>query len=85
MFQSKNYLKPSLLHALKYIKQLFHGGGPYRIETSTLICRANQWTGFYTIGTSVMKEFFNEFTKKLWIIINNYTGQLTSSLNLLNL
>ena len=30
--------------------------GPYHIETSTLICRANQWTGSYLIGTSVMKE-----------------------------
>ena len=28
----------------------------YHIEISPLICRANQWTGFYMIGTSVMKE-----------------------------
>ena len=27
----------------------------YHIETSPLIWRANQWTGFYMIGTSVMK------------------------------
>ena len=27
------------------------------IETSPLICRANQWTGFYMKETSVMKEF----------------------------
>ena len=27
------------------------------METSPLIYRANQWTGFYIIGTSVMKEF----------------------------
>ena len=26
------------------------------METSPLICRANQWAGFYMIGTSVMKE-----------------------------
>ena len=26
------------------------------IETSPLICRANQWTGFYMITASVMKE-----------------------------
>ena len=26
------------------------------METSPLICRANQWNGFYTIGTFVMKE-----------------------------
>ena len=30
------------------------------IETSPLICSANQWTGFYMIGTSVMKELRNE-------------------------
>ena len=35
---------------------LFHEGGPYHIETSPLICRANQWTGFYIIGTSVLKQ-----------------------------
>ena len=27
-----------------------------RIETSPLICSANQWTGFCIIGTSVMKD-----------------------------
>ena len=26
------------------------------IETNRLICRANQWTGFYMIRASVMKE-----------------------------
>ena len=36
--------------------KIFHYGGPYHIETSPLICRANQWTGFYMIRTSVMKE-----------------------------
>ena len=36
---------------------LFHEGGPYHIETIPFICRANQWTGFYMIGTSVMKEW----------------------------
>ena len=30
--------------------------GSYQIETSSLICRVNQWTGFYMIGTFVMKE-----------------------------
>ena len=35
---------------------LFHGGGPYHIELSSLICRANQWTGFHMIGISFMKE-----------------------------
>ena len=36
--------------------QLFHDGGPYHIETSPLVCSANQCTGFCIIGTSVMKE-----------------------------
>ena len=26
------------------------------IEITTLIYRANQWTGFYMFGTSIMKE-----------------------------
>ena len=30
-------------------------GGPYHIETSSLICWANQWTCFYMIETSVKK------------------------------
>ena len=34
----------------------FNDGGPNHIETSQLICSANQWTGFYMIETSVMKE-----------------------------
>ena len=36
--------------------ELFHDGGRYHIETSPLICPANQWTGFYMITASVMKE-----------------------------
>ena len=36
--------------------QLFNDGGLYHIEISPLICRANQWTGFYMITASVMKE-----------------------------
>ena len=28
----------------------------YHIETSPLICSANQWTGFYMMAASVMKE-----------------------------
>ena len=37
----------------------FHDGGPYYIETSLLICPANNWTGFYIIRTSVMKELIH--------------------------
>ena len=36
--------------------QLFHDGGRYHIETSPLICGANQWTGVYMITASVMKD-----------------------------
>ena len=38
-------------------KIYIYDGGPYHIETNPLICRTNQWTGFYMIGTSVLKEF----------------------------
>ena len=34
----------------------FHDGGRCHIETSPLICKANQWTGFYMTTTPVMKE-----------------------------
>ena len=43
--------------------QLFHDGGHYHIEASTLICRANRWTGFYMISASVMKEL-----KRWWLL-----------------
>ena len=39
--------------------QLFHDGGRDHIETSPLICTANQWTRFYMITVSVMKELNN--------------------------
>ena len=37
--------------------ELFHDGGPYHIETSPLICSANQWTGFYDIRHERVKSF----------------------------
>ena len=39
-----------------FITNLFHNGGRYHIKTSPLICSAYQWTGFYMITASVMKE-----------------------------
>ena len=33
----------------------FMTGGPYHKETNPFICSANQWTGFYMLGTSVME------------------------------
>ena len=37
-------------------EELIHDGGRYHIKTGPLICRANQWTGFYMITASTMKE-----------------------------
>ena len=42
------------------IAKLFHDGGRYHIETSPLICEGNQWTGFYMVTPSFMKELINE-------------------------
>ena len=44
---------------------LFHDGGQYHIETSPLICRANQWTGFYMISASVVKELIGSFDQSI--------------------
>ena len=41
--------------------QPFHDAGRFHIETSLLICGANQWTGIYMITASVMKGL-NTFT-----------------------
>ena len=46
----------SLLKKDNYFFSLFHDGCPYYIETRPLISRANQWTGFYMIWITVMKE-----------------------------
>ena len=40
----------------KRFTTLIYDGGCYHIETSPLICSANQWTGFYMITVSVLKE-----------------------------
>ena len=44
-----NYLRPTKSNCTNenVCSELFHDGERYHIETSTLICRANQWTGFY--------------------------------------
>ena len=44
---------------------LFHDGGCYHIETSPLICSANQWAGFYMITASIMKEL-SKFNVLSW-------------------
>ena len=35
--------------------------GPYHIETSPLICKANQWNGFFIIGISTMKWLMHNY------------------------
>ena len=63
---------------------LFHDGGPYHINTSPLICRANQWTGFYMIGTSVMKGLIMvnqaHANNSMFIFANIDTGSNTWNL-----
>ena len=58
------------------IKDLtLHDGGRYHIETSPLIYSANQWTGFYMIKVSVMKELNMPFLP----ILENYNIKPLSS------
>ena len=49
-------LKEKWSKSINMANQLFPDGGPYNIETSPLICRANQWISFYMIWTSVIEE-----------------------------
>ena len=58
----------------EYLKYYLHDGGPYHIETSPSICRANQRTCAYMIGTSVMKEL-NHFLQ-----IISVTSMVSSTL-----
>ena len=48
-------------HIYRRNLELFQDGGPCNLETSPLICSANQWTGFYMFGTSVIKELMGNF------------------------
>ena len=41
---------------MKSVFNIFHDGGPYYAETIPLICRINEWTGFFMTRTFVMKE-----------------------------
>ena len=45
------------LWTLKFV--ILYKSGLYHIETSPLICRGNQWTGFYLIRTSVIEELIH--------------------------
>ena len=48
--------KAAIQRIYKQPIELFHDGGRYHIETSPLICSANQWTSFYMITAPVMKQ-----------------------------
>ena len=37
----------------------------YHVETGPLICRAHQWTGFYMITASVMKQLKDLYRLRL--------------------
>ena len=54
--------------------QLFHDGGPNHLETNPLICRGNQWTGFYVTGTS---DLLKELSNSVQIVALN--GQISDS------
>ena len=45
----------------RYAPLLFHGEGPYYIETSPLISCVNQWTAFSMIGTSIITELIGSY------------------------
>ena len=52
---------------------LFHDGCHYHIETSPLIWSANQWSGFFLIGISIMKELrkaISILTLSWWISLS---------------
>ena len=53
----------------------FQDGGRFHIETSPLICGANQWTGFYMVTASALKGlkkkiFRGKREKPSWYYLN---------------
>ena len=55
------YLVIYRVQQVQEFSETFQDGGRYHIETSPLICRSNQWTGFYMITASVLKELSKWF------------------------
>ena len=55
LFISKSKMIFRDLKRFAYFKP-FYDGGPSHLETSPLICSENQCSGFYMVGTSLMKE-----------------------------
>ena len=68
--------------------QLFQIWDPYHIRTSRLICRVNQWIGFYMIGTSVVKKLhlflflLVNWKGKFMSLLKNYNALNTLTTNL---
>ena len=46
--------------------QLFHDGGPYQIETSPLICRANERTGWFLYDRDLRHERVRSNITETW-------------------
>ena len=72
------------LELIAKLLQLYYNGGRYHIETSPLICFANQWTGSYMITDPVMKELkrlglFNLISFQLDVLL---TGNIMQIYNL---
>ena len=78
------------------IVELFHDEGLYYIVTSTLIYTANQWAGFYMIGSSVMKDLMNcvfrcerkgndYLLEMRLVLISNYSATFSTNENYTNL
>ena len=57
---------------------LFHDGDRYHIETSPLICRANQLTGLYMIMAPVMKELNMPLPKSRRVLLGMETEPFCS-------
>ena len=55
----------------RYIDLTLHAGSLYHLETNPSIFRANQWSSFYMIGISVMKELMDEYLSTFYITENN--------------
>ena len=58
----RNLIPDFYLFSWKLEKKSGEDADSYQIETSPLICWANQWIGFYIIGTSPKKELISQIT-----------------------
>ena len=51
----------------------FQDGGRHHIETSPLICPANQWTGFYMITAFVLKGLISILNQQVIKVLVKHT------------